>query len=241
MEFLDSVREDPGAAEIFRDFRFDGFLGRGGFARVFKAYNHLDEVHYAVKIFAKSERKSSTSNRVMRNEVDILKRLRNENVIRLVQYLETKCFIFAIMDYCENGDLWHLLARYNRVHGSQGMSEKLVSQIVRQILKGMQFLHSNFLIHRDLKPENVLVKNFEGWDALPPNTIKLADFGLCKDMGSPFSISLSLKCGTDAYMAPELIKKETYGYVDLTHRATRRLCSGPHRTHLADGQASLQD
>lgn len=44
--------------------------------------------------------------------------------------------------------------------------------LMRQFLRGLDFLHSNCIIHRDLKPENILVTN--------SGTVKLADFGLAR-------------------------------------------------------------
>lgn len=53
-----------------------------------------------------------------------------------------------------------------------GMPSHIVKQMSKEILKGVEFLHSHRIIHRDLKPQNLLVTR-EG-------TIKIADFGLAR-------------------------------------------------------------
>ena len=213
MDFLEKVKKDEDAKEIFRDYRFDKFLGKGGYGRVFEAYNYLEESTFAIKIYSKSDKKTSISNKVTRNEVDILRKLKNEHIIKVAHYLETRFYIFMVMELCVAGDLWNVLRAYQQKHQSQGMKEKFAAQIVKQLLQGIDFLQKNFLIHRDLKPENILIKGISSWEDLPQGAVKIADFGLCKDFGSPFNFSLSTRCGTDSYMAPEIHKKSKYSYV----------------------------
>lgn len=66
----------------------------------------------------------------------------------------------------------------------------------------------NFLL------DNVLVRNFDDFK-IRPGDVKLADFGLCKDLCVPYC-NLQLQCGTRSYMAPEVLKGIPYSYeVDL--------------------------
>ena len=78
--------------------------------------------------------------------------------------------------------------------------EKLVA-IALDIARGMEYIHSKGVIHRDLKPENVLV------DA--EFHLKIADFGIaCEEA---YCDSLSDDPGTYRWMAPEMIKRKSYG------------------------------
>ena len=76
--------------------------------------------------------------------------------------------------------------------------------ILKQILKGVQFLHSKNIMHRDLKPENIL---FETKDCLDNNNaehgLKLVDYGLATYQHQPHVIFT--KCGTPGFVAPEII------------------------------------
>ena len=109
MEFIEKVKRDPGANEIVRDYRFDRFLGKGGYGQVFEAFCHLEQKHYAIKIFKKSSVASSQSNRVQRNEVDMLKKMRHPNIIKIYQYRESIKYIFIVTELCQFGDLWKTL------------------------------------------------------------------------------------------------------------------------------------
>lgn len=44
--------------------------------------------------------------------------------------------------------------------------------VMQQLLRGLDFLHTNMVVHRDLKPENILVSNH--------GDVKIADFGLAR-------------------------------------------------------------
>jgi len=74
--------------------------------------------------------------------------------------------------------------------------------IVAQVLKAIEYMHSEGTAHRDLKPENLLFKHTDH------QIIKIADFGESKSFRDG---TLTTYCGTPDYMAPEIIRGESYG------------------------------
>lgn len=87
-----------------------------------------------------------------------------------------------------------------------GLEPEAIRDIMLQLLKGVDFLHSNRVIHRDLKPQNILVTK-EG-------KVKLADFGLARIYS--FEMALTAVVVTLWYRAPEVLLQDSYSTsVDL--------------------------
>ena len=68
----------------------------------------------------------------------------------------------------------------------------------KEILLGLQHMHSQGVVHRDLKPENILYKTKD-----EDSSLVLIDFGLSATLQDDFSLRDT--CGTPIYMAPEVI------------------------------------
>jgi len=81
-------------------------------------------------------------------------------------------------------------------------SEKEASNIVRQIVSAVAYLHEHGIAHRDLKPENLLTSG-DG----DSEVIKIADFGFSKNFGED---KLKTSCGSPGYVAPEVLTNEDY-------------------------------
>ena len=65
----------------------------------------------------------------------------------------------------------------------------------REILQGLDYLHSNKILHRDIKGQNILV-DFAG-------VCKLSDFGCSKELYGEIASTMTLR-GTPQFMAPEV-------------------------------------
>lgn len=101
-----------------------------------------------------------------------------------------RCFCLAY-EFCEGGSLLSLLSDNSRYY------EYL--PIALDIASGMAYLHSRYVIHRDLKPSNVLLTR--------DHRAKIADFGMSvANTGQ----ELTAETGTYRYMAPEVIRHESY-------------------------------
>lgn len=68
------------------------------------------------------------------------------------------------------------------------------------MVEAFKVLSKNNIMHRDLKPDNILMNN---------GKIKLGDFGFCKPLESSTEMACTM-LGSPIYMAPEVLKGETY-------------------------------
>lgn len=90
--------------------------------------------------------------------------------------------------------------------GPSGFSENMARHLFKQILIGLNHIHSSGFAHRDMKLENILVdKNFR---------LKLTDFGFAVPIeGRDRSGFLKTKLGTLSYRAPEIKEQSEKGYL----------------------------
>jgi serine/threonine protein kinase len=126
---------------------------------------------------------------VFENEIKILNRCRNENIINYIDVMKTKSNFYIILEYCEGGNLAEYIARHGKLNESEAV------KIFVQLIKGMNAMSKINVIHRDLKPANIMMK--EG-------NIKIADFGLAVkySKGEMFKTY----AGSPFNMAPEILK-----------------------------------
>ncbi|CAI8591133.1 unnamed protein product [Vicia faba] len=130
-------------------------------------------------------------------EVTLLSRLHHRNVIKFIAASSNPPVYCIITEYISEGSLRAYLHKLERKTISH---EKLIA-FALDIARGMQYIHSQGVIHRDLKPENVLIDE--------DSRLILADFGIaCEEAVCDL---LADDPGTYRWMAPEMIKRKSYG------------------------------
>lgn len=102
----------------------------------------------------------------------------------------------------KGGDLFDFIVNSPTGH----LAETLARVIMRQLIEGVQVLHSKNIIHRDLKPENILMMNNGDESEVD---VKIADFGLATFYSEEKPPAKN--CGTTGYTAPEVLSKRPYG------------------------------
>ncbi|XP_010879226.1 calcium/calmodulin-dependent protein kinase IGa isoform X1 [Esox lucius] len=173
-------------------FEFKQQLGSGSFSEVYLVSEKKTGNLYALKCLKKKH--LSCTN--LENEITVLKKIRHDNVIGLEDFYESRTHYYLVMQLVSGGEL------FDRIIDRGVYTEKDASQLVRQVLQAVNYLHENSIVHRDLKPENLLYFNSD-----ENSKIMISDFGLSKmsDHGV-----MSTACGTPGYVAPEVLAQKPY-------------------------------
>ncbi|EFA81288.1 LISK family protein kinase [Heterostelium album PN500] len=129
-------------------------------------------------------------------EIASLKMISHPNVIQFYGIAEKERSFFLLTELVAGGDLhWYIKNLDIK------MSWRLVLLIAKDIASSMVYLHNNNVVHRDLKSTNLLVA--ENW------VIKVCDFGLARKVDLSAKSQMTI-CGTDDWMAPEVLLGESY-------------------------------
>jgi serine/threonine protein kinase len=180
------------------------YIGTGKFAVVHLCWRrNQPEKRYALKIVNTRVGDMASLNRI-REEITILQTLGNHpSIVTLVDVDETlPGAIRLVMELCEGGEL------YDRIQQKQYYPEQEAKVCTRNLLEATAYFHNKGIMHRDMKPENILL-----FSKVSNTDVKISDFGLAKmsrDYPRRLPRSHSI-CGSDFYLAPEVIKQEEYG------------------------------
>jgi len=146
-------------------------IGEGTFSDVVRGVHQETGQKYAIKIIDKAKFQTEKQKWRLRNEIMLHKKCKHPFVAHFIEYYESDVDICIVMELCKGGEL------FNRIVERGSFSEKEASRTLRQICTAVQFLHSKGIVHRDIKPENLLYMTTD-----PDSDIKLADFGLAKEI-----------------------------------------------------------
>ncbi|XP_061543038.1 calcium/calmodulin-dependent protein kinase type 1D-like isoform X2 [Phycodurus eques] len=173
-------------------FDFKGKMGSGSFSEVFMVREKKTGKLFALKCLKKKHLTHSN----LENEINVLKRIKHDNVIGLEDFYESQTHYYLVMQLVSGGEL------FDRILDKGVFTEKDASMVIKQVLEAVGYLHENSIVHRDLKPENLLY-----YSADENAKIMVSDFGLSKTLEHGV---MSTACGTPGYVAPEVLAQKPY-------------------------------
>jgi cyclin-dependent kinase-like len=169
-------------------------IGEGSYGLVVKCRHRQSGQLVAIKKFIQNEDDTLVKKIAMR-EIRMLKQLRHENLVNLVEVFRRKKRICLVFEFVEHS-LLDQLEQYKL-----GFDYEQTRRILWQVLKGIEFCHLHNIIHRDIKPENILVSM--------SGLVKLCDFGFARMLAQPGEVYTDY-VATRWYRAPELLVGETH-------------------------------
>ncbi|KAG5517869.1 hypothetical protein PMAC_000323 [Pneumocystis sp. 'macacae'] len=165
-------------------------IGSGSFGSVYKGFNKKTRKPVAIKIIDLESTEDEVEDVML--EISILSQLNSQFITRYYgSYLkDTKLWI--IMEYCSGGSCSDLMK-------PRPIEEEYIAIIMREILRGLEYLHNEGKLHRDIKAANILLNS--------TGDVKLADFGVSGQLTATMN-----RKNTFFWMAPEVIKQSGYDF-----------------------------
>ena len=192
------IPSNPAKVDFLSEYNLRGIIGKGTFSVVKLGEHKKTKEKVAIKILQKNKILNKEDLVRIEREIEILKRLKHPNVIKIHRIEEDDKKFYIIMEFCENGEL------FNRIVERRYLTEDEAALFYYQLINGLEYIHKNNIVHRDLKPENLLLSKND--------LLKIIDFGLSNYTG--YNILLGTPCGSPCYASPEMVSGQRYnGYM----------------------------
>ncbi|KAG6911279.1 hypothetical protein DXG01_002118 [Tephrocybe rancida] len=171
---MDARNQDPEELYVKQDR-----IGKGSFGEVYKGYDKRTQKTVAIKIIDLESAEDEIED--IQQEIQILSQLDSPHVTK----------------YCSGGSCSDLM--------KPGVfREEYIAIIVRELLRGLEYLHTEGKLHRDIKAANILLS--------AGGEVKLADFGVSGQLSGTLSAKKNTFVGTPYWMSPEVIKQSGYDH-----------------------------
>ncbi|HEX5692803.1 MAG TPA: protein kinase, partial [Roseiflexaceae bacterium] len=174
-------------------YQLKELIGRGGMAKVYKAYQPSLDRYVAIKVLLHRHDPQFAAR--FAREARAIARLQHYNIVPIYDYSEQDGLLYIAMQYIENGkNLGDIL--------TQPLAPAGALRLMKHLLDALDYAHRHGIVHRDIKPGNILLPT--------PVWPMLTDFGIAKlgNQSLPALTSPGMALGTPAYMAPE----QAYGH-----------------------------
>ncbi|KDO20504.1 CAMK/CAMK1 protein kinase [Saprolegnia parasitica CBS 223.65] len=189
---VEAIASEPFGIGFEQQYTLGKVIGAGTFSTVKEAIHKPTGQKYAIKCIKKAG--------LTVDEIQALTtEMKHPNIMILHDFFSEPEYYYLVTELMDGGEL------FDRIVEKSYYTEREARDLVKLLLEAVRYCHDINVVHRDLKPENLLLTSTTD-DA----SIKLADFGFAKKVGSDTE-GLTTACGTPGYVAPEILEAGPYG------------------------------
>jgi serine/threonine-protein kinase len=170
-------------------YRIGRKLGKGGMGSVYEAIDAKSGQRVAVKALTPQLAMAEGFRERFEAEIESLKKLQHEGIVRLLGYGEHDGILFYSMELVDGPSLEQEINAGRRFDWNETLSMAV------QVCRALKHAHDHGVVHRDIKPANLLLT--------PDDRVKIADFGIARLFGSTQLTTAGGVLGTADYMSPE--------------------------------------
>ena len=190
---------EDGGTPIQRRYRKGEVIGRGANGVVYQGMDTQSGGLVTVKEVPSGGNDANFAK--LKSEVELMSRLSHQHIVTYygAELDEANCVLLIYQEWVPGGSVDSLLLKF----GGR-FTDDVTRRYAVHVAKGLAYLHEHLVVHRDVKGGNVLVTDH--------GVAKLSDFGTSLMLADSTAASgYRALCGTPYFMAPEVMKGETYG------------------------------
>ncbi|OQE36246.1 hypothetical protein PENCOP_c012G02036 [Penicillium coprophilum] len=131
---------------------------------------------------------------LIKEEIAIMKKLNHNNLVSLIEVLDdpSEDSLYMVMEMCKKG----VVMKVGLEERADPYDDEQCRCWFRDLILGIEYLHSQGIVHRDIKPDNCLVTN--------DDMLKVVDFGVSEMFEKDSDMFTAKSAGSPAFLPPEL-------------------------------------